>query len=73
MFFNLLSDILRTHDGRCVIDKRKSPSTEGVELFDVTKQFSPTYLGSRLMSRDQGFKDIYEDTAYNPANIAVFD
>lgn len=61
------------HDGRCIINKKEAANPEGVILFDPLKQFTSRYLTSRLCSRDQSGKDVYEDNVYNPANISIVD
>ncbi|KAI1722582.1 hypothetical protein Ddc_06748 [Ditylenchus destructor] len=61
------------HDGRCVIDRKLAPDPEGIQLLDTSKQFTPSYLASRLKSRDMKFKDVYEDNVYNPENMTIYD
>ncbi|KAL3097843.1 hypothetical protein niasHS_000578 [Heterodera schachtii] len=58
-------------DGRCVIDRQSLPNVEECQLIDHSKQFSPRYLASRLMSKDVTKQDVYEDTVYNPENISI--
>ncbi|KAI3416069.1 hypothetical protein GPALN_005621 [Globodera pallida] len=58
-------------DGRCVIDRQGLPNPEGYQFVDPSKQFSSTYLASRLMSKDVRNQDVYEDTVYNPENISI--
>src|SRR5262249_13815033 len=54
------------HDGRCLL-RTEEPDPGDVEtLVDKKKQFTPSYLASRLMSRDLRFKDVFEDTVYSP-------
>uniref|UniRef100_A0A915EFG8 Vitellogenin n=1 Tax=Ditylenchus dipsaci TaxID=166011 RepID=A0A915EFG8_9BILA len=60
-------------DGKCIIDEKVAPDPEGIQVFDPLKQFSANYLGSKLKSRDVRYKDVYEDTVYNPANVSIID
>ena len=57
-------------DGRCVID-RSLPNPENVQLINPSKQFTQSYLVSRLKTKDIRHEDVFEDTVYNPQNITI--
>ena len=57
-------------DGRCLIDK-SLPNPEGIQLIDPNKQFTQSYLVSRLKSKDMGCDDVYEDNVYTPEKISA--
>lgn len=71
--FSNVGNVEILFDGRCIIDSKFAPNPIGIQLLDPSKQFTRAYLGSRLMSRDKKYKDVYEDNVYNPSNITIID
>jgi large subunit ribosomal protein L30 len=61
-------------DGRCVIDRNLSTADEEkIKLLEANKQFTPKQLSRNLQYRYHNFKDVYQDTVYNPKNISISD
>lgn len=60
-------------DGRCIIDRNLNITTDSVKIIDESKQFTSGQLSRKLQYRYAHFKDVYEDTVYNPKNISIVD
>uniref|UniRef100_A0AC35TS42 Glyco_trans_2-like domain-containing protein n=1 Tax=Rhabditophanes sp. KR3021 TaxID=114890 RepID=A0AC35TS42_9BILA len=60
-------------NGECKIDKKLESFPEQAVLADPMKQMTTHYLKSRLASRYNAHKEIFEDTVYGPKNMSVLD
>ncbi|KAE9556233.1 hypothetical protein FO519_000572 [Halicephalobus sp. NKZ332] len=60
-------------DGRCIIDRNLNVTADSIKIMDENKQFTSGQLSRKLQYRYAHFKDVYEDTVYNPKNISVVD
>uniref|UniRef100_A0AC34R0L7 39S ribosomal protein L30, mitochondrial n=1 Tax=Panagrolaimus sp. JU765 TaxID=591449 RepID=A0AC34R0L7_9BILA len=61
-------------DGQCIVDKTINIAQEdALKYIDTSKQFTSSQLSRKLQQRYRDYKDVYEDTVYNPKNISIVD